>query len=249
MFILLPIAFVAGVLTSFTPCALPVLPVILASGLEKRKRTAGTIIGLVTVFVLMTVLLSTIVKATGISAESIRAGSIAVLFILGLMLIFPQIWEKIQHKIELYWKPPTLGKYRQDFLGGFLTGGSLGVVWTPCVGPIVASVTALTATAPLSLAAWSIAISYGLGIGLSLAFIAYGGHGAMSKLGILRKSHQDVRKIFGVVIIITAIFLFSGGDRALRAWATERLPRWWSQSGTLFQDNTSVQEQLKKLRQ
>ena len=247
MFILLPISFVAGILTSFTPCALPVLPIVLASGLEKRKRTTGIIVGLIAVFVLMTVLLSAIVKATGISAESIRLGSIAVLFILGLILVFPQIWAKIQPKIELYWRPPILGKQRQDFLGGFLTGGSLGVVWTPCVGPIVASVTALTAASPLSLSAWAIAISYGLGIGLSLSFIAFGGSRAIAKLAFLKRNQQNLRKIFGAVVVITAIFLFTNADRILRAWAIENLPQYWSQAGTLFQDNEFVQEEIKKL--
>lgn len=247
MLILLPIAFIAGVLTSFTPCALPVLPIILASGLEQRKRTAGTIVGLITIFVLMTVLLSAIVKVTGVSAETIRIGSIVILFILGLFLIFPQVWEKFQRKIELHWKPPTLGKHRQDFIGGFLTGGSLGVVWTPCVGPIVASVTVLTATSPLSLSAWAIAASYGLGIGLSLSFIAYGGNHAMAKLGVVKKNNHNLRKIFGVVVILTAIFLLSKGDKILRAWAIEKLPKNWSQAGSLLQDSKFVQEQLQKL--
>jgi len=248
MEILLPVAFIAGMLTAFTPCALPVLPIILASSVEKRARTIGIIIGLVTFFTLATMLLSSVVQATGISPDTIRTGSMLMLFLLGLLLIFPNIWEKLQNNIQKFWHPPILGRERSDMVGGFLSGATLGIVWTPCVGPVIAVVTTLTASSPLSSTAWLITISYGLGIGLSLWFISIFSRKASAKLNFVKKNNTSLRQIFGVVVVITAVWLYFGGDRALRGWALSVLPESWTQAGSVFQDNPFIQKQLDRLK-
>lgn len=249
MIVLVLLAFVAGVLTAFTPCALPILPIVLASGLEKRSRTFGTIIGLVLFFVLSTVLLSSLIQQLGVSAEIIRSGSMIVLVFLGFLLVFPNVWNAIQAVIERFWKPPTLGKERVDFFGGFLTGATLGIVWTPCVGPVVAAVTALTASSPTSGSGWAIASAYGVGIGCALWFIAHAGKSASQKLGFFKKNSYSLRKIFGVVIILTAFVILLGGDKTLQKWTLEHLPEGWTQAGSFLQDSTYVQEQLKNTTQ
>lgn len=248
MILLLPIAFVAGVLTAFTPCALPVLPIIMASSLESKGRRIGIIVGLVTFFVLATLLLSVVAQRFGISPDDLRNISIFLLFIIGILLIFPHIWEKLQGKIEFYWHPPILGKGKSNFLGGFLTGGSLGAVWTPCVGPVVAIVTALTATSPLSLSAWLITISYGLGIGLSFWFIALFGSREVAKLNFVKKNNKILRQVFGLVVVFTAVFIYFGGDKALRSFALSVLPKQWTQAGSIFQDNPFIQRKIEELK-
>lgn len=248
MFVLLPIAFIAGVLTAFTPCALPVLPIVLASGLGKKSRTLGVISGLVIVFAIASLFLSSIVIATGISPDVIRNISVMLLILIGLLLLFPNAWIYMQAKIEQVWHPPTLGVGKEDFWGGFLTGGSLGVVWTPCVGPIVAVVTALTASSPLSLSAWLITFSYALGIGVALWFIARGGAKANEKLGFVKANNQKMRQVFGIVLIVTALFIGTGLERTFQAWSLEVLPDSWTQAGSFLQDSVVVEENLEQLR-
>lgn len=248
MILLLPIAFVAGILTAFTPCALPVLPIILGSVFESKGRRAGIIVGLVTFFVLATLLLSAVTKRLGISPDDLRIISILLLLLIGILLIFPSLWEKIQGRIEHFWHIPILGRGKGNFLGGFLTGGSLGAVWTPCVGPVVAVVTALTASSPFSLSSWLITISYGLGIGLSFFFIASLGGKGVTKLTFLKKNNKSLRQIFGLIVAITAVFMYFGADKALRSFALTVLPKEWSQAGSFLQDNSYIQKQLDKLK-
>jgi cytochrome c-type biogenesis protein len=249
MFLLIPLAFIAGVLTAFTPCALPVLPIVLASGLQKRSRTLGVILGLVIVFALATLLLSTIVAAFGLSPDAIRNFSVVLLFIIGLLLAFPQAWIRIQAKIEQVWHPPTLGADKQDFLGGFLTGGSLGIVWTPCVGPIVAVVTALTASDPFSVSAVAITFAYAAGIGVSLWYIARGGAKASENITFIKRNNEKIRQWFGFIIMVTAVMIGLKWDLILLTWTTENLPEVWTQAGSLLQDNEIVKQQLRDLRQ
>ncbi len=247
MILLLPIAFIAGILTAFTPCALPVLPIILASSIEKRIRVAGVIIGLVTFFTFATLLLSSFVAITGIAADDIRQGSILILLLIGFLLIFPNIWERLQNNLQKIWHPPVLGKERGDFIGGFLTGASLGVVWTPCVGPVVAVVTALTAASPFSFTSWLITISYGLGIGLSFFVIAILAGKSATRLTFLKKNNKSLRQVFGLIVIITAVFIYFGADKTLRSFTLTVLPREWSQAGSIFQDDPFIQRKLEQL--
>lgn len=247
MFVILPIAFMAGVLTAFTPCALPILPIILASGLEKRKRTLGIISGLIVFFVITTLFLSSIVQFSKIGPDTIRLISMVMLVLVGLLLIFPEVWQKFQFEIEKHWHVPVLGKERTDFIGGFLTGSTLGIVWTPCVGPVVAAITALTASSGFSISALLIALSYGLGIGLSLWFIAIGTGKATSKLGIIKRNNEKIRKIFGIIIIVTAVFILFGIDKKLQTWTLNNLPSEWTQAGSLLQDSELVVNELDEL--
>ncbi|MBI2596010.1 hypothetical protein HYW46_04740, partial [Candidatus Daviesbacteria bacterium] len=104
MLLLIPIAFISGILTVFSPCVLPILPVVLASGIDgNTKRIKGVIAGLVISFTIASLLLATLVRVLGIPADTIRTLAVALLIVFGLSLVFPIIWEKIQVFIERYW--------------------------------------------------------------------------------------------------------------------------------------------------
>ncbi len=250
MIVISLVAFVGGILTAFTPCVLPVLPVVLASGIEgKRSRTLGVIVGLISLFVIATVTLGTLVRATGISPDLIRVVSVGLLFLVSVFLIFPSLFEKLQFAVERIWHPPQLGKDRGDFIGGFLTGASLGVIWTPCVGPLIGLVTALTASTPVSWQSWLIALSYGLGIGVALWFIAIHGGSALQRLSVVRSRMNDIRRIFGVIVAATALFILFGFDRQLQAWTLEHLPEEWTLAGGFLQDTDFVQDAIQDVRE
>ena len=247
MFLLIPIAFVAGLLTAFTPCALPVLPVVLGSSTDSRNKIKGVILGLVMVFVLLSLTLASLVQLLGLSVSTIRWLSIGLLLVMGGMMIFDKLWIQIQAQIERVWHPPTWGKDRSDFVGGLLLGGSLGMVWTPCVGPVVGAVTALTASSPFSLISWLIMLGYGGGIGLGLYLIALGGQKAGQKLSLIKQHNQRMRLIFGLIVWLTAAMIALGWDTRLQAWTLQHLPAAWTQAGGFLQNSQWVIQQLDKL--
>ncbi len=249
MFLLIPIAFLSGVLTVFSPCVLPILPIILASGIDgKIWRIRGLIVGLVVSFTIASLLLATVVRAFGIPVDYIRNFAVILLVIFGLSMLFPVLWEKVQVFIERYWRVQPLQNQSNGFGGGFVTGVSLGIVWTPCIGPVVAAVATLAAVNSFSIMTVFIAFAYALGTGIPLYFIAKGGSKASAKLGIVKRNNVQIRQIFGVIILATALFIFTGLDRALQAWTLNHLPSSWTQLTSTFESQLNVDESLKKLK-
>jgi len=249
MFLLLPIAFISGVLTVFSPCVLPILPIILASGIDgKIWRIRGVIVGLVVSFTIAALLLATVVRLFGIPADTIRNIAVLLLVLFGLSMVFPIIWEKTQVFIEKYWHAKPIQTQNSGFGGGFVTGVSLGVVWTPCIGPVVAAVATLAAVNSLSFASVLIVLSYALGTAVPLYFIAKGGRAATARLGFIKTNNQKIRQVFGVIILGTALFIWTGADRNLQAWTLAHLPASWTQLATTFENSVKVDTQLDQLK-
>jgi len=249
MLFLIPIAFISGVLTVFSPCVLPILPIILASGIDgNTKRIKGMITGLVVSFTIASLLLATLVRVLGIPADTVRLFAVGLLIVFGLSLVLPKLWERAQAWIEKYWRFQPSQNKNSGFGGGFITGVSLGVVWTPCIGPVVAAVATLAAVSSFSLSAVFIALAYALGTGVPLYFIAKGGSRMSQKLSFVKKENQKIRQIFGLIILATALFIWSGTDRALQAWTLNNLPESWTQITTTFENSVNVDSQLEKLK-
>lgn len=249
MLFLLPIAFISGILTVFSPCVLPILPIILASGIDgNTRRIKGMITGLVVSFTIASLLLATLVRVLGIPADTVRLFAVGLLVIFGLSLVFPSLWEKAQAWIEKYWRFQPSQNKDSGFSGGFITGVSLGIVWTPCIGPVVAAVATLAAVSSFSLSAVFIALAYALGIGIPLYFIAKGGSKVSQKLSFVKKENQKIRQVFGIIILTTALFIWSGADRVLQAWTLNNLPQSWTQLATTFENKFNVDSELDKLK-
>lgn len=245
MFLLIPVAFLSGVLTVFSPCVLPILPIILASGIDgKINRIRGVIAGLVISFTIASLLLATVVRIFGISADAIRNIAVVLLVIFGITMIFPKLWVKIQFFIEQHWHIQPVQQKNSGFAGGLLTGISLGIVWTPCIGPVIATVATLVAVNKFSFGTVFIAFAYALGTGIPLYFIAKGGQKVTSKLTIFKTKNEAIRQVFGIVILATALFIWTGSDRALQAWTLSHLPQSWTQLATTFENRVKIDKSL-----
>jgi cytochrome c biogenesis protein CcdA len=250
MYLLLPIAFVSGVLTVFSPCVLPLLPIILASGIEGRiPRIRGIIAGLVMSFTITSLLLTALVRLLNIPADTIRLGAIILLVILGLFMAFPKLSERAQDFIERYWNVKPIQRESNGFVGGFLTGISLGVVWTPCVGPIIATVATLVATNAFSPISVLLVFFYALGTGVPLYLIARGGRTVSQKLTFFKKNHELVRSVFGTVILLTALMIFFGIDRAIQTRTLDVFPSFWTQLASTFENAWHVSDNLRRLKE
>ncbi len=249
MLLFLPVAFISGILTVFTPCALPVLPIVLASGIgQKIARVRGIILGIVISFTIISLSLATIVRLLNIPADTIRSIAVFLLLFFGFSLLFPKIWERFQIFIERYWWIRPFKNEKGDFPGGVLTGVSLGVVWTPCVGPIVATVATLASINSLSFMSILLVFTYALGAGSALYFVAKGGGKLTQKLGFLKENNQRIRKVFGLIVLLTAFFILAGLDRKLQAWTLAVLPNYWTQLPTNFENKFNVFNELQNLK-
>lgn len=245
--LLLLFALLAGVATVLSPCILPVLPAILsASASGGRRRPLGVILGLIISFVFFTLALTTLVQSFGLSANVLRYIAILVIGFFGVVLLIPFLSEKFAMLTDSLANFGTQIQARSrtersGFVGGLIIGAALGLVWTPCAGPILAAITTLVATQQINLEVVLLTVAYSLGAALPLLIIAYGGQRALS-VSSIAKHAERIRQIFGVLMILTAISLALNWDVAFQQSVLDYLP------SIQVEKNRWVQEQLQKLR-
>lgn len=250
MIILIIFAFIAGVVTVLSPCILPLLPIILSSSVgsqeEASKKPYGVMLGFILSFTFFTLFLSALVKATGVSAELLRTISIVVIAGFGLSLLFPKFQAMFEHlfsKLSSF-APQTQG--RKGFGGGLLVGLSLGLLWTPCVGPILAAVISLAVIGDVSFAAFLITLSYSVGTAIPMLFIIKGGALTLKKFPWLVQNLANVQKVFGVIMIATGIMIALNLDRKFQTFILDTFPSYGT-GLTKLEDIDLVKNQLESL--
>lgn len=221
------LAFLAGVITILSPCVLPLLPVILASAVQEgRWRPWGVLIGFVASFALVTLLLATAVNALGLSPDAVRVTSGLLLLAFGLVLVVPQFnyWFEAQTGgvAAISGRLPDSG----GFLGGLGLGAGLGLAWTPCVGPIMASVITLALNQQVTFGAVIVTLAFALGTAVPMAAVIFGGRALTRRLGIFQQHGELIRQIFGGLLILAALLILTGLDRTIQTWLLVTFPGW-----------------------
>lgn len=209
------LAFSFGLLSFFTPCVLPVVPAVVAYSTDSgRFRPVAITIGLSVSFTLMGIVASTIgsVFQRYLSALSIVSGFVIIFF--GLYMIFDVISE-VLGPLRLAFSRfglsnrlfPSDSDKTEGLFGGFILGLSLGVIWTPCVGPILGSILAMVAVEGNILNGGILLFIYSLGLILPMLLIAYTSSTAISRLSVLSKHGVIIKKISGIVLVIVGIYM------------------------------------------
>src|ERR671925_1744839 len=164
MVLLLLIGFLAGVVTAISPCVLPVLPIVLAGGASGgRRRPYAIVAGLVASFAAFTLAAAALLSSLGLPDDLLRNVAIGVVVLVGLSLLWPRLGDLVGRPFL------ALGRRRPgDVGGGFFLGLNLGLLFTPCAGPVIAAIAALAATRSLGPDAVLVTLAYSLGAGVVL---------------------------------------------------------------------------------
>jgi cytochrome c biogenesis protein CcdA/thiol-disulfide isomerase/thioredoxin len=211
--LLVGVAFVAGIVTAISPCVLPVLPVVFAGGASGgRRRPYAIVAGLVASFTVFTLAATALLSALGLPEDLLRNIAIGIVLLVGLSLLLPPVARLVERPFQ------ALGRRApSDAGGGFLLGASLGLLFTPCAGPVIAAVAALAATSRVSLESVLITLSYALGAGVVLLLFALAGQTGMN-LRPLRAHAPQVRRALGGVIVGVAVLMILGLDLRLATY-------------------------------
>jgi cytochrome c biogenesis protein CcdA/thiol-disulfide isomerase/thioredoxin len=235
MLILLAFGLLAGVVTAVSPCVLPVLPILLAAGASGRKPLR-IIAGLVTSFTVFTLFATWLLDQLHLPQDFLRNAAIVLLFVMAATLLIPRAALLLERPLAVFsrFRPNGVG-------GGFLLGAALGLVFVPCAGPVLATVTVVAANNSVGLRAVLLTVAYAVGAALPMLLIAYGGREAA---GRLRQHAETVRVVSGALLAAVAFALVFHLDDNLATLT----PGYTTFLQNKLENNSTAKRELSKVR-
>ena len=223
------LVFLAGMATVATPCVLPILPAVLSGSVGSRLRPLAIVTGMTLSFTLMGLLVFT-VASFSFFTDYLRWFSIFVIIGMGAVLFdddINEVYTNVSTVILNYFREHVtfIGKITskanpEGLLGGLFLGMSLGILWIPCVGPILGSVFSVVAES----SAGSDNISYGvillltysLGVSIPMLIIAYSGKSVSGRVKWFSKRSHFFKKLSGLILILVGLMMLFGIDKYLK---------------------------------
>ena len=237
----LPVALVAGLVSFFSPCVLPLVPAYFSyatglsaadldehrAGVAQRSRMLLGSLLFVLGFTVVFVLLGAASGAVGgwlASPENARTMTVILgVLTIVLGLVFLGVVPFLQRDWRVH-RVPAVGLAAAPALG-FL----FGLGWTPCIGPTLGVITTMAmseATAGRG-AALSAAYAFGLGLPFVVGGLAY--ERLLGAVGVVRRHLRAVNVVGGLMMIGVGVLLLTGWwevlTTELQAWMVER--GWW----------------------
>lgn len=251
MILLIFFAFLSGIVTIFSPCIWPILPIVLSAGVSGGKqKPLGIVLGLMLSFTFFTLMITSLLKVIPLHPDTFRLIAVGIISLLGLSLVVPAIGQYIELLVS---RLSQVGggrlQKKHGFKGGFITGFALGIVWSPCAGPILATVATIAATQALSAGVVLVTIAFVLGVGIPLFIFAFLGQYFINRIKAVSVYTGRIQQFFGVVMIVSAIALYMGFDIFLQTKFSEFCTANGITIFDQFQTNPLVTDELENLRQ
>jgi len=228
MLVLTFFAFLAGVVTILSPCILPVLPIVLSGSVGGKRRPLGVVLGFILSFSAFTLLLSTLVQLLNIPPNTLRYVAVIIILLFGLVLLIPPLQKQFELLASKLLSRQQGQKQNQNkgFAGGMLLGAGLGLVWTPCVGPIMASVISLAISRQVDGGTILIILAYALGTSIPMLGVMLGGRKLIARFPRLSKNTGRIQRVFGLLLVVVALSIGFGLDRRFQSLVLRVFPNY-----------------------
>lgn len=233
------LSLAAGGLTTLSPCVFPVLPLVLGGALGAHRLAPVAMgSGLVVSFALFGVLIGLLGDVLGLDADLVRQFGAWIMLGLGLALLWPGAKTQMGRLFNpLASSAQALSQRVQttSLLGAFALGALLGLVWSPCSGPMLASAITLVASEGGALRGAALLGLFGLGAALPLIAIAYASRAAVGRARNWVMAHMDrISRAFGAVLLLLGLSILNGWDKRIEALVVAWLPDQWVKLTVLF---------------
>src|SRR3954452_10640880 len=216
-------AFLAGIGTALSPCVLRVLPIALSAGATGgSRRPLGIVTGLALSFTFATVALVYVIHALGLPDDLLRKLAIAGLIGFGIALAIPAVGDRIEARLSrVAGGRRARGGEDGGFGSGLLLGASLGLVYAPCAGPILAGVITLSASQTFTAGRLATALAYGIGSAVALYVLMLGGRRLTPR--VARRSGR-LQQGLGVVMAVVGVLMLANLDTRFQNTVAADLP-------------------------
>ncbi len=210
-FINIGLAFIEGFSLIVSPCILPVLPILLSASLTgSRKRPFGIILGFILTFTLFTFFSRFLVSQLHLNLIWLRYFSYALLTLFGCIMLSTHLSDRfalITNRFANWGLQLSSKNQEEGFLSGILIGSLVGLVWTPCAGPILAAVIVQAATQQSDTGGFLTMFSFAIGAGVPMLFFALFGRRMLNKMTFFKAHSKAVRRALGIILISAVSYL------------------------------------------
>ena len=220
----LVLALLAGVITIAAPCTLPMLPILLGASVGQTSKARPVVIaaGFVLSFSVVALALSAITRVFDFDPNVLRSAAAILLAGFGLLMLWPAPFERLMSRFGGFTGVSVAAN--QGVLGGFVLGTTLGLVWTPCAGPVLGSILTVIATSKDTAWAGTLLVTYAIGAAIPMLAIAYGGQAVTTRVRSFARIAPRLQQGFGVVVIGFAALSYFQYDTLIVAWLTHFYP-------------------------
>lgn len=231
--------FAAGVLSVFSPCVLPILPLVLGPATASHRLGLPTLaLGLVTSFVTVGLFVATVGFSLGLDGDVFRDAAAVLLALTGAVLLSGGLQQRFGlatggvsnagGQLMARLSPSGLS-------GQFVLGLLLGAVWSPCVGPTLGAASVLAAQGHDLAGVASVMVAFGLGTAIPLLAL-----GTLSRQAFLRwrgrliSAGKAGKVMLGGSALAVAALILTGLDRPLETALVAASPPWLTTLTTRF---------------
>jgi cytochrome c-type biogenesis protein len=233
------LAFLSGVLSTLSPCVLPILPLVLgAAASERRTGPAALAAGVGLSFAVLGLFVATIGFSIGLDNGVFRIVAAVLMIAVGFALIVP----RVQARLAIVggpianWADQRLSNLSTSSVAGqFGIGILLGAGWSPCVGPTLGAASLLAARGTNLMQVTVTMLVFGLGAAAPLLVI-----GVLSREVLIRRREhllatgKRLKAALGILLALIGIAIVTGVDRSIEAGLVEVSPQWLTDLTTRF---------------
>lgn len=224
------LSFLAGVLSTLSPCVLPLVPILMGSASATHRLGPFALVGgLMLSFTVIGVALGSLGGVLGLDAQVLRIAGGVLLLLFGMVLVSSRLQDRLSAAVSrLGMGQGWLARFNLNGLHGqFMLGLLLGVVWSPCVGPTLGVAVTLASQGQALPQVGAVMLLFSLGTGLPLLALGLLSQQAMHRWrGRMMTAGQRGKKVFGVALLLIGLLVLSGADKGFERWALNVMPDW-----------------------
>lgn len=235
----LGLALLAGLLSTLSPCVLPILPILLGSALEADRRAPVALAGgLAIAYAAVGTAVASLGRTASLNSEVFRQTGAILLALFALVILSNglQRWFATTTSGVTNAGNRLLSRLRLGGMTGqFVVGLVLGMIWSPCVGPTLGAAIVLASQGKQLISTAIVMGLFSLGAALPIVVI-----GSLSRSAMMKAKRQLVgvasagKFVLGIAMLLIAVASLSGGDRRAEAWLVTHSPIWLTRFTTQF---------------
>ncbi len=225
-------SLVAGGLTTLSPCVFPLLPLVAGGGLQgSRLAPIAMGLGMTASFAGIGMALGAVGPALGIDGDTVREAGAWLLLAFAVVMLVPALGKRFTHWMLPLANTANAASARLDggsLWGALLLGGVLGLVWSPCSGPLLGSALSLVASEGGAASGGIVLGFFGLGAAIPMVAVAYASRSGFGHVKNWMTMHfERVRHAFAVLLGLLGLAILTGADKWIESRFVQWLPDGW----------------------